>query len=521
MRETIARLYRIPDGIRSLYIQNAVRKNEITLPVMSVLIVLMELFNIIRVIFFSRSGLETWNNCFYFTMYCMMLFSVPALCLARYLLRQKPAEARQNLCIGIWAFWITWQVLINAYDLYKEPSSDITLFATAVLAGAVLVQMTPLLAGGMILGCYLLFTVLSWGFLDGGTKINALITAGIALLISGARYTHTITELSQQKQITEMNARLLEEQEKLRLSLEKHRIVMEQSNDIMFEWDILGDTVEFSQHWHEKFGYPLVISNFRNWLETTARLHEKDREALLQKVEEALQGKKAYLETEILLIDTEGHVGWHQIRVSLQYGMDRRPISGVGMLVDIDKQKLEILHLQSAAQKDALTGLFNKTALQEYAKQHLAAQKDGETVVMFLLDLDDFKGINDRFGHPCGDSVLSQTAQMLRRIFRDGDGIGRIGGDEFAVVVTGSFDSKQVFRKAKQILGEISSVGCPNKGVAVQCSIGAALSASPGMTYEELYQSADDALYKAKEAGKGTSCLLLEGKLLTPDTVDC
>ena len=86
------------------------------------------------------------------------------------------------------------------------------------------------------------------------------------------------------------------------------------------------------------------------------------------------------------------------------------------------------LHL--LLQKDPLTGLLNRRAFQECVELHLRA---GEEVALVMVDLDDFKGVNDCFGHPCGDHVLQQAADKLREVFPEAVGVGRVGGDEFAV----------------------------------------------------------------------------------------
>ncbi len=509
MMEKITAVCRLPENIREDYLDYAVRKNRAVMSVLGVLILGMQLFNICRVLWFSPSGLDTRNNRLYFGMYCLLFFGSALFFILQSLLRGRPA-AGQQLYVWTAAFWLLWQLLLNVYDLYQDPSNGTALFTTAVLGLSVLVQMKPVYSVPFFLGGYLLFCLLAGKQMDAGAEINAGVAAAVGTVSAVARFSHAATELAQQKQITGMNRQLLEDREKLRMSLEKHRIIMNQTNDIMFEWDIPEDTVEFSANWGEVFGSPLVIPHFRNWLEREARLSREDREKLLRKMDSCGSGGP-YIETECVFTNAGGAPRWYLVRVSLQYDADGVPVKGIGILEDIDRQKLEILHLKTIVQTDALTGLLNKTALQQYAQHCLAGQRAGEIAAMFIIDLDDFKAINDTYGHPCGDYVLTQAAGLLRGVFREGDGIGRIGGDEFAVVISGVPDAEVVRRKARQAAESFSGVSWAGREVAIHCSVGVSISESPGTAYEELYRSADAALYHAKEKGKRQSCLYQDG----------
>lgn len=509
MKQTWRKIIQIPKEIKTAYLENAARKNVSILYVLGPVITLVEIVNIIRVIWFSSSGLTTWNNRFYFGMYCLFLLGISA-AFGIYLFWRKNPAYLQRLIVGIWTFCLIWQTVLNAYDLFKDSSSGVMIITTAIFSAAVLAQVQPVFSVGMIGGSYLLFLVFTRNTLDAGSHINVMIVTIMGIFISVTRYYHVVTELIQQKQITDMNRQLLEEQEKLRLSLEKHQIVMAQTNDILFEWDIPGDRVNFSQNWQEKFGYPLSISHFYHWIQTEARLSCHDRKMLLQTMD-GIGSEHPYLELELTLIDIHGTAEWYRVRVSLQYDQNRNPTSGIGILMDINRQKTELIQLQSIAQRDALTGILNKKAVQDYAQTRLANSELHGNLAMLIMDIDNFKSINDTYGHPCGDYVLVQTAKLLRRIFREGDGVGRIGGDEFAVVLAGELEQNQILKKTHQILEGLSKIVWPDPNLIVRCSIGAAIFPKQNLSYEMLYQKADEALYKAKEQGKQSACFYYDG----------
>lgn len=160
------------------------------------------------------------------------------------------------------------------------------------------------------------------------------------------------------------------------------------------------------------------------------------------------------------------------------------------------------LQLKVLLQKDPLTGLLNKTAFQDQVAFHLEQLDLLSDVTLLIADLDDFKAINDQFGHPCGDYVLQEMAQRLQAVFPSAAGIGRIGGDEFATVLAGPLAPGQLETACQRLIHSISGISWQDQPLGISCSIGACLSKRPGTTYEMLYQETDRALYGAKGAGK-------------------
>ena len=168
-----------------------------------------------------------------------------------------------------------------------------------------------------------------------------------------------------------------------------------------------------------------------------------------------------------------------------------------------------VSNLDSKAHTDLLTGLLNKKSFEEAAEMALSSSSPLTPRAMILLDLDNFKGVNDTLGHAYGDKVLSNVGEILRRTFSDKDYLGRIGGDEFAVFIgpsqeSGDF-SDHVREKCEQLCGEFRSNYTGNDGkYKISGSIGAALFPADGRDYPELYTKADAALYHSKRTGKDT-----------------
>jgi diguanylate cyclase (GGDEF)-like protein/PAS domain S-box-containing protein len=155
---------------------------------------------------------------------------------------------------------------------------------------------------------------------------------------------------------------------------------------------------------------------------------------------------------------------------------------------------------------DQLTGVANRRLLQRVLDEAIeAATLRGEPLSLLFLDVDDFKGINDAFGHAVGDSVLVELAARLRRSVRSGDVVGRIGGDEF-VAICADADGDAASAVAARIL-EISQEPIRTAGTMIQASVSVGISLyRPGPdappTAEQLLVRADGAMYESKRAGK-------------------
>lgn len=153
------------------------------------------------------------------------------------------------------------------------------------------------------------------------------------------------------------------------------------------------------------------------------------------------------------------------------------------------------------AHRDGLTGILNREGFEKKATEKLRSYNSAYNTALFMIDLDDFKIINDKLGHQTGDLVLKQVAKTLTDTFRTSDVIGRIGGDEFMVLMTGDFSNHLLSTKANEVLNTITLTLEDGKEILVSVSVGVAYGKSY-MTFERLYRTADVALYSAKNAGK-------------------
>ncbi|TAK06905.1 MAG: diguanylate cyclase, partial [Rhizorhabdus sp.] len=227
----------------------------------------------------------------------------------------------------------------------------------------------------------------------------------------------------------------------------------------------------------------------------------RDAPAVRDALEEALRqpGTVAYCEfrprdrdddwlecTLRALVDQEGHV----------YG-------AIGAIRDITIRKEREVSLVLAASSDSLTGALNHAAFMAHLDRTLA-HLTSTHLALIMVDVDHFKRVNDRYGHLAGDRVLVELHARLRALLRDHDVIGRLGGDELAILLDGTAEELAI-SIAEAIRIAVSDrpilIGDEEKPLAVSISCGVA-QAYPGICREELMRKADEALYRAKGGGR-------------------
>ena len=170
---------------------------------------------------------------------------------------------------------------------------------------------------------------------------------------------------------------------------------------------------------------------------------------------------------------------------------------------NIDAEKRHEKRMLKLVQTDEMTGLLTKMATQQ-AVERVMESKPNATYAFFLLDIDDFKRINDQYGHAFGDQVIAEFARLLQKNFRGNDIVGRIGGDEFAAFIPIA-NEERVEEKVRALVEALDwEYQNEGKSLRVSASIGVALVPRDGVTREEIYVKADQAMYYAKAHGKNS-----------------
>jgi diguanylate cyclase (GGDEF)-like protein/PAS domain S-box-containing protein len=238
-------------------------------------------------------------------------------------------------------------------------------------------------------------------------------------------------------------------------------------------------------------------------------IHPDDRDRIERDVSDALDRREPFV-LEYRIIHASGEERWVHERGRGVFGADGEVLFLDGAIFDHTGRKQLEQQLEHLAYHDFLTGLPNRASFQEHVEVAIARSRrhGGFTAVLFV-DLDDFKLINDCFGHVVGDELLRKVAERLRSVLRETDVVARQGGDEFQVVICepdgGRTATEMVETLAKRIEEAITApMLVAGVEVCMSASIGIALYPADASTVDDLLKCADIAMYQAKEGGRST-----------------
>lgn len=269
----------------------------------------------------------------------------------------------------------------------------------------------------------------------------------------------------------------------------KYALIADISEDLPFEYDFETDTIAYTQKYHKVFGHEPVIPRFRERLgrgEAIDPVSEGFREPFL-----ALDAEKASTEAapERFLPTHSGRKRWFALYSTNILDTLGKPVKSVGALRDIDRQKREQLRLLDKSRTDSMTGLYNKVTTEEEIRIALRDARPGSSGVLFMIDIDNFKDVNDSMGHLAGDSIIMEIARQLRRTFRQDDIIGRVGGDEFHVYMRDVSEIAGIRTRAQSLCSSIRNL-FKNSNIdnAVSVSVGIAVTERP-IAYEDLFRA--------------------------------
>lgn len=285
------------------------------------------------------------------------------------------------------------------------------------------------------------------------------------------------------------------------LETRKYEIIADISEEIPFEYEIRTDTLTYAKKYETIFGRKSIYRHPGKYFAEKGYVSEDTLEHFLGVFEAARMGKAVY-NTEYKLKNIKGEYEWHYSTFSLIKDDKGYPFRAVGIVRNIHNMKKEQESLLAKAQTDSMTGLLNKATIEAYIGEHLKDVQSGTKDVLMVVDIDDFKDVNDSFGHLVGDEVIIDIAKLLMRFaFNDGV-IGRIGGDEFVVYMKNILDITFACEKAEKVAKALNEKYPGGNGrPKVTLSIGIATT-DIAVPYGALMEKADAAVYQAKLNGK-------------------
>lgn len=273
--------------------------------------------------------------------------------------------------------------------------------------------------------------------------------------------------------------------------------VTELSNEILFRIDLQTGIVYFLGGRVEDLKMNTVVEGFPNSEWILQKIYEEDMAVFEEMVENFNKGISK--PTDIRVVASNGDIKWYQIVYNFVRNTAKKPLLVIGKIVDIQEKKA----LEERARFDVLTKCYNKATTASEIQNIIHDGGAEGRHVFFIIDVDNFKAINDNLGHHFGDLVLQEVADTIKQAFRKQDVVGRIGGDEFVVFMADCDNDDIILEKANK-LSEVmrKTYSGENESYSISGSIGISLFPSHGFNYEELYKAADKALYESKKQGK-------------------
>ena len=294
-------------------------------------------------------------------------------------------------------------------------------------------------------------------------------------------------------------------EEELYLQTERYKLVEEINQEFPFEYDVENKTIFIAS----SSNIMIADRGGKDFFVSVKALEEiifrEDYDKFFGMIKRASQEEEnGMLEYRVNVADAGQmpEYAWHRTIYKSVAGENGKILRILGRTEDITRERRLQDEMELKLKQDDLTGLLNKSTTKSEIEAFLKKNIRG-THALMLIDVDNFKGINDTLGHMFGDSVLITIAKKIQDLFRATDIVGRIGGDEFMVFMKHT-DYYQAKLKAESICKNVRQTyhGGGQEEVEVSCSVGVAIVGTVKESYSSLFAKADMAMYQAKESGK-------------------
>jgi diguanylate cyclase (GGDEF)-like protein/PAS domain S-box-containing protein len=286
---------------------------------------------------------------------------------------------------------------------------------------------------------------------------------------------------------------------------ERWRLALQAAGEGVWDWNAQSNRVMVSPGWTRTLGYEPNDTGYELG-EWSKRVHREDLPHVLAEIQAHFEGKTPSYCSEHRLRCGDGSWKWVLDRgMVIERDREGSPLRVVGTNSDITKRKEMEAMMQRYATVDELTGLSNRRCFLERLHGEVVHVRRYPQISASVLmaDLDYFKKINDTYGHAAGDAALKHFAALLRKAVREADALGRLGGEEFAVLLPEtSAESAEHFAQRLCAMLRAEPVQVGDRHIPMTVSIGVTMISPTDGGPEQVLQRADEALYQAKKLGR-------------------
>lgn len=307
------------------------------------------------------------------------------------------------------------------------------------------------------------------------------------------------------KNIKETINEIIKNQEELKRSEERYRIVAEATNDIIWEGDLVNNKRFFSGKLYEILGYKAKeLENLDEWFNI---VHPDDVNFVKEGISQQITEKIAVKTFEYRVKSKCGSYKYLLSSTKCEFNERGEAIKAFGAFTDITELKEQQKRVHNLAYYDSITGLPNRVMLGEMITKRIQnANFKNSKFSMIFIDLDNFKFVNDSYGHFVGDNLLIEVGKRLREIKDDKVISFRLGGDEFIILIENIADKHDVEQFLLFLDKALASPICVDNNVfRIKYSSGTVIYPENGSSFQELLKNADTAMYKSKDIGKGVN----------------
>lgn len=302
------------------------------------------------------------------------------------------------------------------------------------------------------------------------------------------------------KDISELFNNMLDD---VSMSEELHRTISDISDNMLFEWDFHKETMYVSDNFKEKFDIDPSEAQLANGKFLDKIMTEDYAEIYKRDISTLLKNRTGH-SGEYQMTTKNGSLLWFSIRALCVTDRLGEPLRVIGVVTDIDSEKKLELQLSERASYDFLSQLYNRSTFERELKSEIERSAHSKVAVLFI-DVDDFKFINDRFGHSVGDEVIKYVAGCIKQRVKGSGFAGRFGGDEFVLCITDPKQIEEIESLSLDLIDELYEgyhSELANVSINVKASIGIAFYPEHGDDSNKVVAAADEAMYFVKKNGK-------------------
>ncbi len=314
--------------------------------------------------------------------------------------------------------------------------------------------------------------------------------------------------------------KLLKENEKIEKDNVRYAVTTQSSQTLVYEYDFNRRVIEFTGDTKFLFGENLhqLPLDWFNMIEE--RIHESERD-LRSRLKKFIDSGESIYGSELRILAGEGEYVWYRLSGTLIKDKEGgAPLKLIGSLANVNAQIVHEQELKEMAETDLLSGLLNKVSMEKHITEWIKNASPNAKGAFYMLDLDNFKQVNDKIGHSAGDTAICDAANKINLVFSERDFIGRIGGDEFCVFLTlpETMDHDKIDEIIAEKAGVLNNIlretyTSGDVAVHVTSSIGISRFPEQADSYKELFKRADAALYHVKENGKNSFAIFDENTM--------